>query len=93
MSNIDGQKTDAFVRLVKDIVRETIGAMQKQLELYYDGIVTKIDANNTFASVNFSEFTMDNLPNKTGEELSVGNAVRVYSTSKTMNGAYIGVKI
>jgi hypothetical protein len=84
--------SEGIIKLIRSIVKEEIKQYNSKQETHYDGLVVAVNGNGTI-NVEITSNTLKNLPNKTGESLSVGNGVRIYATSNLMTDAYVGVKI
>ena len=97
MSDFDIKNIDDFVKMIREIVIDVIKDMDTNTEHYYNGAVTSVSDDGKFASVDIGDKTLANLPNKTGETLSVSSYVRVYTTTQDINrgmtNAYIGRKL
>ena len=93
MDNFDAKIVEDFVKMVREIVLDVIKNNDSNTERYYNGIVTSVVDDGKYASVDIGDKTLEDLPNKTGEPLSVDSYVRVYTTTHNMTNAYIGVKL
>lgn len=93
MDNFDTKIVEDFVRMVREIVIDVIKNNDSNTERYYNGIITYVSDDGKFASVDFGDKVIENLPNKTGEPLTNDSYVRVYTTTHNMTNAYIGVKL
>ena len=91
---IDEKQIAAFVDLVREIVKQVLNETKFNSELYYDGkVINGGYENEDCIKVDFGDFTRDNIVNKTGEELNIGDFVRVYTTSQRMVDAYVGMRL
>lgn len=82
--------------LAKGII-ESIESVTKSIlrkrgcEQTYDGLVVSVNNDKNTADVDLVYDTIYNLPNKTGEDLKVGDGVRVFAKSIMLTDAYIGL--
>lgn len=101
MENIDNAVLDA---LIDEIFKRVEEKFAKQLnianvEYAFKGIVkeTKIpegaEPNEITATVDIGSSTTTFIPNRSGEPIVQGDAVKVFSDRSNMVGAYIGVKL
>ena len=79
--------------MVREIAEDVYRKMSAKSEGYYNGFVVGVSEDNSIATVQIDNITLNDLPNKTGETLEENSFVRVYTTSPTMTDAYIGVKL
>lgn len=95
MENIDNAVLD---ELVEEIFKRVEQKFVKQLntanvEYAFNGIITAVNADANTAIVDIGSSTTAYIPNRSGETIAVGDAVKVYSDRSNMAGAYIGVKM
>ena len=95
MENIDTALLD---ELVDEIFKRVEQKFAKQLnmanvEYAFNGVVTEADNDAKTAVVDIGSSTTATIPNRTGEDLSDGDTVKVFSDRNNMVGAYIGVKL
>ena len=97
--SFDKKNIEDFIKIIRDIVIDTVNNMGSNTERYYNGVVTSINEDGSLATVNIGDIVLENIPNKSGETLFVKTAdshasfVRVYTTTNTMTDAYIGRKL
>lgn len=93
MRNINFASVENFITAVREIVYDVIKNTDLRIEKYYDGIVSNVDNDGNVVSVNIGDIILDNISNKTGTTLSIGDTVRVYAASYTLADAYVGTKL
>ena len=97
--DFDKKTIEDFIKIIRDIVIDTVNNMNSNTEHYYNGVVTDVSDDGSLASVNIGDIELENIPNKSGEILSTettdshASFVRVYTTTNTMTDAYIGRKL
>lgn len=99
--DFDKKTIEDFVLMVREIAEDVYRKMNAKSEGYYNGFVVGVSEDNSTATVQIDNITLNDLPNKTGEILYVtdetketeASFVRVYTTSPAMTDAYIGVKL
>lgn len=102
---IGDETVDSLIGLIRKIVREEVHTALKDantdVETYRHCVVTDVQivSSGNVQSVVSADVTvlgtgetMSSVPNKSGEELSVGDTVRIYETSGNYNNRYIGLK-
>lgn len=99
-NELDRQSADAFIKMIRNIVREEMANISKQPEKFYNGIVKTVSISSTeeetinpyeqitTVDIDGSELEMSN---KTGEELKPKDVVRVYSGTSNNSDMYVGV--
>ena len=76
---------ESIESVTKSILRK------KGCEQTYDGVVVNVNSDKNTADVNWADNNMYDLPNKTGEDLKVGDGVRVFAKNILLTDAYIGL--
>ena len=102
---IGDETADSLIGLIRKIVREEVQTALKNtnadVETYRHCVITDIQtiSNGDIRLVVSADVTvlgtgetMLSVPNKSGEDLSVGDTVRIYETSGNYNNRYIGLK-
>lgn len=88
---------EKFVNVIREIVLDVLEKNDLRFEQCYNGIVTNVESGDDIEyeiiTVLVNDVTLSDLKNKTGEKLSIGDSVRVYTTSSTLTDAYVGVKL
>ena len=93
MKEIDKSLADAVASKILDAMKRTANKTinSSNVEVYHNGIVTDAsDKSNIVVSLSFGG-TVE-APNLSGETLTEGNSVRVYSEKQNLANAYIGLK-
>lgn len=94
MQQIDNSLLDELVEIIYQRIEEKF---KKQLtnsnvEFSYDGIVRSIDSVNNTANIELGFGVVENLPNLTGDTISVNDKVRIFYNKSNLGTGYIGVK-
>ena len=95
---LEKQQVESFIKMIKDIVRQTLETERLNVEYFYDGNIygTNNVENNGVGSVKVfgsgvnEIIYLENIPNKTGASIESGAKVRIYYTKPTLTDAYIG---
>lgn len=93
MRNINFASVENFIAAVREIVYDVIKNTDLRIEKYYDGIVSNVDSDDNVVSVNIGDIILEDISNKTGTTLAIGDTVRVYAASSTLADAYVGTKL
>lgn len=90
MVSIKNEETSEFIDLVRTIVKQELNKLN--IEYVYTGIINSINQNNTYDVEIPQMGVCHDLINKTGEALTVGDAVLIRTKNKNFGNAYIGIK-
>lgn len=82
---------EAIESVAKNITKKTLG--QRGIEQTFDAMVISVDENNKTADVDYGDRIFNALPNKSGENLKVGDAVRIFAKSDLLTDMYIGATV
>lgn len=82
---------EAIESVAKNITKKTL--KQRGIEQTLDGVVLTVDENNNTADVDCGYEIFNALPNKSGESLKVGDAVRIFAKSDLLTDMYIGATV
>ena len=91
------QEADILAKCIFEAITDVAGKVAKKtikergIERSYNGLVTYVDNDKKIANVNLGFAEYENLPNKTGENLKIGDGVRIYATSDLLTDMYIGI--
>jgi hypothetical protein len=93
MANIDNDKLLEFKNsIIQEVLKEVKYYIDNStIEKTNTGIVKSVSVDNSTATIDIDFMTTDMLPNKTGETLAIGDKVKIFSDTKTLVDAYIGV--
>ena len=92
-NHLENAKVEAFISELKKLAKDFAIYSNMGVERCYDGLVKSVDTSKNTASVLSGETLFENIPNKSGETLSVDDAVRVKAISNTLVDAYIGTRL
>lgn len=76
---------------IESVTKKTL--RRRGVEQTFDGVVLSVDENNNTADVECGFEIFNALPNKTGESLKVGDAVRIFAKSDLLVDMYIGATV
>lgn len=76
---------------IESVTKKTL--RRRGVEQTFDGVVLSIDENNNTADVDCGFKIFNALPNKSGESLKVGDAVRIFAKSDLLTDMYIGATV
>ena len=76
---------------IESVAKKTL--RRRGVEQTFDGVVLSVDENNNTADVECGFEIFNALPNKTGESLKVGDAVRIFAKSDLLVDMYIGATV
>lgn len=94
--NIDDGVMESFLNLIREVVKDEIAKVLKgNYEKCIGGIVLNSDNENKVADIRITgdNNILKSIRNYTGEDLNIGDAVKVYDIGNTDNDKYIGLKI
>lgn len=94
--NIDDGVMESFLNLIREIVRdEVVKSLKGNYEKCIGGTVLNSDNENKVADIKITgnNNVLENIRNYTGEDLNIGDMVKVYDIGNTDNDKYIGLKI
>lgn len=77
--------------VAKKVTEKTLE--ERGIESTFDAIVVAVDNDNKTADVGYGDRVLNALPNKSGEDLKVGDAVRVFAKSNFLTDMYIGATV
>lgn len=94
-NNTDRVILQEFINAIARMVERKISSdlNDANIEYAFKGIVSDFNSDNNTAVVEINDSTTDYIPNLTGDTLSAGDTVKVFSDKRNMVGAYIGVKL
>lgn len=94
--NIDNGAMESFLNLIREIVRDEITKILKgNYEKCIGGIVLNSDNENKVADIKITgnNDILENIKNYTGQDLNIGDIVKIYDIGNTNNDKYIGFKV
>ena len=95
MGKVDKNLANSVALKILNVMKKTASRTinSSNVEIFYNGIVTVAPTDsNINATVELSFGTTITVPNRSGETLAVGDAVRIYSEKQNLVNAYIGIK-
>ena len=97
---LDRQNAYAFMQMIRNIIKEELSNTSNQSEKFYNGIVRSVSVSSTedvaidpyqqVVEVEIDDNTRLSMYNKSGEELKVNDAVRIYGATNNNSDLYIG---
>ena len=88
--NLINELVEIIYKKIEDKFSKNIN--NTNVEFCSEGIVTSVDSTANTATVSLAFVTTDTLPNLSGNNLQVGDKVRIFYNKRNMSDAYIGVK-
>ena len=79
---------------IRLIIKQEIKKYMKEnkYEKPYDGTVVSVSDDGTTATIDLKFVVLENLKNKSGEDLNKDDSVVVYTKGGNINNSYIGLK-
>lgn len=81
-----------FFESIEHYIAKALLKELDNVERVYNGIVSEVKDSSANVTLSAGRGETGFIPNKTGETLTAGDAVRVYVLSDNFGNAYIGLK-
>lgn len=88
----DINSTQELIKIIRDITNQEIKKALLNVETVSYGTITTVNTNGTFEVQIAGGKIIDNMANKSGETLAVGNIVILKSRAGNLGNGYIAVK-